>query len=154
MDDAKYESMLVAAKEAWGEAWHQHLEYNFVYEQLGMPRGKKVNKTAQLYYHRLWADLNRQHPAPVEPDQPAQKKKKQRSEVTVSPKFSALPPQSHLGGRYGLLEAIGDTSSQEPRTTPIKAGLWGVVGEQVVPPHVATAGAGPSALRTVSGGQE
>ena len=158
MDDAQYLPILQAAEQAWGENWHQNLDYTWVYQQLGMDRGRRINATARRLHDRLWSDLNAKFPAPAEEEPPAGKKRKkgqqgEKTEVKVHEKFAAVPAHRHLGGRYGLASAVQDKSMLEPGVAIVNAGIWGMLEEDVAP-YVAAAGAGPNALMAASGGQE
>ena len=77
MDDVKYQQILAEAQK-WAEAWPDKLNYDWLYAQLGMARGRRVNQTARAYHDRLWEDLNRQHPAPEPPQAKSRRPRRSR----------------------------------------------------------------------------
>ena len=93
-----------------------------------MPKGRKINQTARSYYDRLYNDLDSQWPASEVPvSVKKQKTGHKTEEVTAAPKFAAIPPDSHLVGRYALLPEVEHRSLMEASVLHQQAGIFGEV---------------------------
>ena len=103
-DDDRRDAILALALAHFTED-ADHLNYDWVYEQLGMERGKKTIKLARAYYNWLYQELCKTRPPP-----PREGPKRQRvAPSSAAEGSSSSSSRAHLGGGvYGFLEMVGD----------------------------------------------
>lgn len=136
-DDRRHAILALALAHFTEDA--DHLNYDWVYEQLGMERGKKTNKLARAYYNWLYQELCKTRPPP-----PREGPKRQRvAPSSAAEGSSSSSSRAHLGGGvYGFLEMVGDRSMITGSEVQHNQEVFGSVTDQVTP-FVGKGGAGP-----------
>ena len=138
--------------------WHTEVSNQWLYEQCGMVKGRKVRKDIRdLYDNKLWPELVKRWPdsqefceAEKRKNQKTKKKQRRKRKNSAPPCEAEVaetsPAAPHLGGSYGFRAYLEPSSSLRMEESIVEQhkGVWGLQPERLRP-FVGSAGAGPAA---------